>query len=493
MGGYGSGEENNGFKAFNSVQQAAVTSILGEYSSVANLTFTQITETSTQSATLRFAELNTPSTAWTYYPSTSAEAGDSWFNNSSGWYNNPVVGNYAWLTIMHEIGHGLGLKHPQDTMGSFSPMPFDGTATSGDHDSLEYTVMSYRSYLGASVTAGLTNASDSFPQSLMMYDIAAIQSLYGANYNTNSGNTVYSWSATTGQEFINGVAQAMPAGNKIFLTIWDGGGNDTYDFSNYTTNLSVNLQPGGWTTASTAQLANLGAGHVAIGNIANALEYQGNPASLIENVVGGSGNDTIVGNAANNTFTGGAGNDHIDGVSGINTSVYSGKSTDYSVTLNSDGSYTVTDLRAGSPDGTDTLKNIEFLKFSDTTLAIGSTPPPPVVQAPSIAGFSPDSGTVGDGITNANVVTLTGTGPASETIKIYDGTTLIGSATTNTSGAWTFSTATLPDGTHNFTATATDSQRKYQRSFVCAERDCRYCRSGYSDREHAVGRQQYCW
>ena len=43
---------------------------------------------------------------------------------------------------------------------------------------------------------------------------------------------------------INGVAQAAPGGNTIFMTIWDGGGNDTYDFSNYTTNLSVNLQPG---------------------------------------------------------------------------------------------------------------------------------------------------------------------------------------------------------------------------------------------------------
>ena len=45
------------------------------------------------------------------------------------------------------------------------------------------------------------------------------------------------------------------------MTLWDGGGNDTYDFSNYTTNLSVNLQPGAWTTVSATQLANLGGGH----------------------------------------------------------------------------------------------------------------------------------------------------------------------------------------------------------------------------------------
>ena len=84
----------------------------------------------------------------------------------------------------------------------------------------------------------------------MIYDIAALQYMYGANYSTNSGDTVYKWNPTTGQETINGVAQAAPGGNTVFMTIWDGGGNDTYDFSNYTTNLSVNLQPGGWTTVS---------------------------------------------------------------------------------------------------------------------------------------------------------------------------------------------------------------------------------------------------
>ena len=68
------------------------------YSAVANVTFTQITETSTQSATLRYAEFDEPGTAWGYYPSTSPEGGDAWFNNSTGWYNNPVVGNYAWLS-----------------------------------------------------------------------------------------------------------------------------------------------------------------------------------------------------------------------------------------------------------------------------------------------------------------------------------------------------------------------------------------------------------
>ena len=103
--------------------------------------------------------------------------------------------------------------------------------------------MSYRSYIGASATSGYTNGANSYPQTLMMYDIAALQEMYGANYKTKAGNTVYKWSPTTGEMSINGVGQGAPAGNKIFMTMWDGGGRDTYDFSNYTTNLTVNLSP----------------------------------------------------------------------------------------------------------------------------------------------------------------------------------------------------------------------------------------------------------
>jgi hypothetical protein len=377
--GYGSSEQASNFKAFTTVQQAAVRTILKNYEAVANLHFTEVTESSTSTGTLRYAESDSPSTAWGYYPSTGAEGGDMWFNNSGHYYDNPVRGNYAWMTIQHETGHAMGLKHPQDTMGSFGTVPLD-------HDSVEYTVMSYRSYIGAS-TGAYTISSSSYPQSLMMLDIQALQTMYGANYTTQSGDTVYSWSSTTGQESINGVSQGALAGNKVFLTIWDGGGNDTYDFSNYATNLKVDLNPGGWTTVSTTQLASLGNSHYAAGNIANALLFQGNTASLIENAKGGSGADALTGNVADNHLTGNGGNDALDGGAGTDTAVYSGLSTDYSWTQNADGSWTIADLRSGTPDGTDTLKNVEQLQFADSTVTIGTVtqPPPPPPPTPNTA------------------------------------------------------------------------------------------------------------
>ena len=43
---------------------------------------------------------------------------------------------------------------------------------------------------------------------------------------------------------------------------------------------------------------------------------------------------------------------------------------------------------------------------------------------------------MGDGITNDNTLTLTGTAVANSTVKVYDGATLLGTATANGSGAW---------------------------------------------------------
>ena len=63
--------------------------------------------------------------------------------------------------------------------------------------------------------------------------------------------------------------------------------------------------------------------------------------------------------------------------------------------------------------------------------------------APSITSFSTDSGVVGDGITNDATLTLTGTAEANSTVKVYDGVTLLGTATANGSGAWSFTTGTL--------------------------------------------------
>jgi Ca2+-binding RTX toxin-like protein len=78
-------------------------------------------------------------------------------------------------------------------------------------------------------------------------------------------------------------------------------------------------------------------------------------------------------------------------------------------------------------------------------------------RAPTIASFSTDTGTVGDRITSDNTLTLTGAAAANSAVKVYDGAMLLGSATANGSGAWSYTTGVLSNALHNLTATATDA------------------------------------
>ena len=92
---------------------------------------------------------------------------------------------------------------------------------------------------------------------------------------------------------------------------------------------------------------------------------------------------------------------------------------------------------------------------ASTALAVTVDTAAPV--APTIASYSTDSGTAGDGITNDNTLTLTGTAEANATVKVYDGATLLGTVTANGTGAWSYTTAALANGAHSLTATATDA------------------------------------
>jgi Ca2+-binding RTX toxin-like protein len=284
------------FEAFSAGQQNATVQLLQLVQNVTTLTFTQNSANPGQ-ADLRFAESSEAEVAYAYYPTNQGpndEGGSAWFNKTN--FNNPVKGNYAWMGILHETGHALGLKH-----GHEFPL-----AVSADRDSVEYTVMTYRSYPGKSTETGYTNETFGFAQTLMMYDIAALQKIYnGANYAFNNGDSVYTWSNLSGEMSINGAGQGAPGANRVFMTVWDGGGNDTYNLSNYSDNLTIDLRPGEWTTTNAFQLAGLGNSHVARGNIANALLFQGNTASAIENATGGSGEDILIANLVGNRLTGG--------------------------------------------------------------------------------------------------------------------------------------------------------------------------------------------
>ena len=137
-----------------------------------------------------------------------------------------------------------------------------------------------------------------FASTPMVYYIAPLQSLYGANMRHNASDTTYNFKPDT--PFIE--------------AIWDAGGTDTLDFSNFSKANTISLVEGEYSTigfdVDWSMTDNLGIAFDAI----------------IENAIGGSGDDTIKGNDSSNSIEGGPGNDVIDGGKGNDSAVYKGLS-----------------------------------------------------------------------------------------------------------------------------------------------------------------------
>ncbi|WP_152415196.1 flagellin N-terminal helical domain-containing protein [Caenispirillum salinarum] len=338
--GYGNGESASAAD-LSTAYEGAIRDIMAYASGITGITFTEVTETATLAGDMRFAQWNDPSpdpdTAHAYLPGDYAEAGDMWISSYvTTNYATPSAGTYANLTIIHELGHALGLKHPHEENidGEYN---YDGA----DIDHLKYSVMSYKDF------AGDTNdgyGATYFPTSFMVGDIAALQAIYGAG-GGNGGDTTYSWTGDA------------------FETLWDSGGTDTIDLSNKTAALDIDLTPGTYSDIGTTVTFE----GTVTENETLGIAY----GTYIENVVGGSGNDTIKGNDVDNVFTGGAGNDTMDGGAGINVAVFSGNADQYTIADQGDGTVKIT-----GADGVDTLSNIQVLRFDDGDVDVSALMPP---------------------------------------------------------------------------------------------------------------------
>ncbi|WP_420411567.1 M10 family metallopeptidase C-terminal domain-containing protein [Roseibium sp.] len=328
---YAFGEDQYaGFQAFSEQQEVMARLALSTWSDVADITFE---ENIYGTGAIRFANsssLADYSAAHAYLPGTKGWSGDVWVNSTLGFNVSPEVGNYGFKVLVHELGHSIGQLHPGDYNAGSGRLSYARNAEYAE-DSQQYSIMSYWDEDNTGAEYGV-----SYAQTPMLHDIAAIQAKYGANMDTRTGDTVYGFNSNTDSPLFDFEQNKNPV-----LSIWDADGIDTLDFSGFSEDSVLDLNPGGF--SSTAGLVN---------NISIAF------GADIENAVTGRGNDVILGNALNNVVDAGAGRD---------TFVLQADQNAATVYV-----FDTRPIVIHSAQGTDQLTSVETISFADIDVDVAS-------------------------------------------------------------------------------------------------------------------------
>lgn len=359
--------ETSGFKALNTDQMNMARLAFATWD---DLIATPIVETTKSWPNIDVANTSATDFAHAYFPTQSS----IWFNRNEPELQHPQVGENGFETFIHEIGHALGLEHMGDYNGAGNWTP------SCYQDSTVYSVMSYfgpdhadgeNQVAWADWTVdGVTYA----PQTPMVNDILAIQDIYGADTATRLGNTVYGFHSN-----ITGSTSAIfdfARNLHPIITIYDAGGIDTLDLSGWSSSSSINLNPGAFGDAN-GMTKNI--------NVAYSC--------VLDNLMTGSGDDTLIGNVVanileagggNDQLEGGAGDDVLDGGIGFDTAIFDGALAEYAIGFN--GTSVQVTHRASPQEDRDTLLNIESIKFDDLTASYSLVTPAVNGAVPEIGG-----------------------------------------------------------------------------------------------------------
>ena len=339
----GNTSDSTGFRAMSNTQQSAVRRAFDYLSSIINVTFTE--SNSAGQADINFGTNNQSTKGSSGYANLPNGSGDHpvylFLDNSPGNANTTMTqGSYGWETLIHEIGHTLGLKHPGNYNASGGAMP--GPYLSKALDSRLYTLMSYNNPTGslevssASLPSGATrySASTVNPSTYMMFDMAALQFMYGvgngqgtSDYQVTSFNADWSGMQTLWMPE-DGVIDASAVSNANIIDLRAGA------FS------SINVIPKSITDSFPASLKTA-ATYMGLNNV--GLAY----GSQVVTAKGGAAGDVF--------YTSAAADVTIDGGDGNDTVYLAGTAADW---VQSQGTYTNAKLSRSV-----SLSNVEVVKF----------------------------------------------------------------------------------------------------------------------------------
>lgn len=342
--GYGPGEEpwSPSYSPISSSNRSGFITALQQWENVADIEFDFIDETSNEVGDIRVAYTEVTglddAEAWAYLPTHGVWGGDIWINKSSGSATHEwTAGSFSFLTILHEIGHALGLTHP-----------FKDPSFPVADDSISATIMSYSALPGDQ-----NSFFDFYPTTPMPLDIKAIQHIYGANKSFNTKNNIYQYSD-----------------NETFHeTLWDSDGVDTISYTGNQTAL-IQLEEGQGSFIGNPVYTFNSSESVEVPNIWIAYD------TVIENASGGHNDDMLLGNQydnhlsgheGNDRFIGFAGNDTFQGGTGIDEVLFNGNRENYTLQRTEEG-FLINDLSGN--DGQDNLIEIERLSFDDIGVAL---------------------------------------------------------------------------------------------------------------------------
>jgi hypothetical protein len=285
-------------------------------------------------------------------------------------------------TLMHELGHSLGLSHPHSTYNVSTGKPTITTDYAATKDlgfaqlgfrinSAEdmykeyFTIMSYDNQ--HSLLPGSSVIFQAYTP--MILDVIALQQAYGEGVGTSGSSN-----------------DTITAGVAGYRTYFDTGGIDTIDLSEYAGGAYLNM---GVNITGATHLVGVSASTF---DVQNTISLGKDPANLrwfygeyekafgsaaadqiignsLDNVIDGEGGDDILmGGGGNDSLNGSGGDDNLNGQEGIDVAIYAGNHNTFTLTRDTNSSIIIHDNK--SIEGTDTLNEIERISFSDEYLAL---------------------------------------------------------------------------------------------------------------------------